>query len=100
MTARLLALGLATVAFGFTYPSGSGVAFLVNVVVWAAILLLIAGTISERPVPRHRAPRCSIDEEWQGSFIGRRWCRTHEVYWDGGGSCPYAGQPFRRGVVQ
>lgn len=32
--------------------------------------------------------RCRIDEEWCGVFIGRRWCATHQVKWDGGGDCP------------
>jgi hypothetical protein len=43
--------------------------------------------------------RCRIDEEWCGLFIGRRYCATHEIYWDGGGSCPHAGQPLRVGKL-
>ena len=26
---------------------------------------------------------CRIEDEWQGIFIGRHWCSTHRVYWDG-----------------
>ena len=37
--------------------------------------------------------QCRIDEEWCGSFIGRRFCATHDVYWDNGGNCPKYGQP-------
>ncbi len=33
-------------------------------------------------------PRCHVDEEWEGYFIGRRHCSTHDVHWDGGGPCP------------
>lgn len=46
------------------------------------------------------ANRCDIDEEWQGSFIGRRWCRTHEVRWDDGGRCPHEGQQLRQSTLQ
>ena len=35
-----------------------------------------------------RAPKCKIDEEWGGVFIGRRWCATHQERWDDGGPCP------------
>lgn len=37
-----------------------------------------------------RRVRCRVDEEWEGLFIGRRWCATHQVYWDNGGPCPQA----------
>lgn len=36
---------------------------------------------------KRRALHCRVDEEWCGVFIGRRWCATHEVYWDNGGPC-------------
>lgn len=37
--------------------------------------------------------RCRVDEEWCGSFIGRRYCSTHNVVWDNGGACPSRGLP-------
>jgi hypothetical protein len=48
---------------------------------------------------RLRDPRrCSVTEEWQGLFIGRRHCHRHNVVWDDGGNCPRVGeepgQPF------
>lgn len=39
---------------------------------------------------KHRAVKCRVDEEWQGLFIGRRYCSTHQVRWDDGGLCPTA----------
>lgn len=31
---------------------------------------------------------CQVSVEWTGSFIGRKYCATHDVKWDGGGNCP------------
>lgn len=46
-----------------------------------------------RRTSKKKAPKCSIDEEWEGLFIGRRWCRTHEQRWDDGGPCPTVRTP-------
>ena len=37
------------------------------------------------PDDRDDDDACRITEEWCGSFIGRRYCSTHDVHWDGGG---------------
>lgn len=49
MIRQILALLAATGALGFSYASGSGVLMVVNIVVWFAIFLLIAGGISDEP---------------------------------------------------
>ena len=30
---------------------------------------------------------CKFSEEWDGSFIGRRHCPTHDVFWNDFGPC-------------
>lgn len=41
-------------------------------------------TLRERWRARRDAKRrqCRVTEEWCGSFIGRRYCSTHDYYWD------------------
>jgi hypothetical protein len=31
---------------------------------------------------------CKVSEETGGSFIGRKYCHTHNVVWDNGDTCP------------
>lgn len=45
--------------------------------------------------PTPRQVGCQVDEEWGGLFIGRRYCRTHDVRWDGGGPCPQDSRQIR-----
>ena len=64
------------------------VIFIVGTVASVALLLAVRNTAREVAAKSPKRPKCRVDEETGGLFIGQRYCSTHNKRWDDGGPCP------------